>query len=60
MSAALEYEKAKAHHDALVARYNSEWRERKWDTNRPLAGACEDAYSAMVRAADAAGIAVTS
>lgn len=51
--------KASAKHDRLVARYNREYRAGKWSTNRPLASACEDAYTAMVNAAAAAGIEVT-
>ena len=49
-----EYEKAKARHDRLVARYNREYREGRWSTNRPLASKCENAYDDMIRAAIAA------
>lgn len=43
-------QQATARHDALVARYNREWRARRWSTNRDLAGRAENAYDAMVRA----------
>jgi hypothetical protein len=39
---------AKSKHDTLVARYNKEYREGKWSTNRELASKCEDAYSEVV------------
>lgn len=45
-----EYEKAEARYWSLVNRYNREWREGRWSTNRELAGACENAYDAMMRA----------
>lgn len=51
-----DYEKAKAKHDRLVARYNREYREGRWSTNRPLASKCENAYSEMIRAAEREGI----
>lgn len=41
------FDDAKAKHDTLVAKYNSEYRAGKWTTNRPLAGKCEDAQSVM-------------
>lgn len=50
MSAAARYEEARAKHDALVTRYNREWRAGLWTTNRLLAAACEDAHDAMMRA----------
>ena len=43
-------QQATARHDALVARYNREWRARRWSTNRELAGQAEDAYDALTRA----------
>ena len=51
-----EYEKAKAHYWALVNRYNREYRAGKWSTNRALAGQCENAYDAMIRAQGEAGL----
>ena len=51
-----DYEKAKAKHDRLVARYNREYREGRWSTNRPLASKCESAYDEMIRAAEMEGI----
>ena len=51
-----DYEKAKAKHDRSVARYNREYREGRWSTNRPLAGKCENAYDEMIRAAEREGI----
>ena len=45
-----EADKATARYWSLVNRYNKEWREGRWFTNRELAGACEDAYDAMIRA----------
>jgi hypothetical protein len=51
-----DYEKAKAKHDKLVARYNREYLEGRWSTNRPLAGKCENAYSEMIEAAEREGI----
>jgi hypothetical protein len=51
-----DYEKAKAKHDKLVARYNREYLEGRWSTNRPLAGKCENAYAEMIEAAEREGI----
>jgi hypothetical protein len=42
--------KAKARMDRLTERYNREYREGKWSTNRRLAGQCEDAYDEWVEA----------
>ncbi len=60
MTAATEYAAAKDRHDRLVERYNREYREGRWSTNRDLAGKCEDAYDVMVRAAIAAGVSASS
>lgn len=46
------YAQAKARHDALVERYNREYREGRWTTNRELAAQCEDAYDRMIAARD--------
>ena len=35
---------------AITDRYNRDYREGRWDTNRELAGASEDAYSAAIAA----------
>lgn len=45
-----EYDRAHARYWRLVDRYNREYRAGRWTTNRPLAGACENAYDVMVRA----------
>ncbi len=47
------YRKALKRNSLLTDRYNREYMAGKWSTNRPLAGACEDAYSAAWTALDA-------
>ena len=37
---------------SLVDRYNREYREGLWSTNRTLASQCEDAYDAMIKEAE--------
>ena len=39
---------ATVEHVTIADRYNREYREGRWSTNRELAGQCEDAYDRMV------------
>ncbi len=43
----LTYKQAKERYEKLGARYDREYTEGLWTTNRRLAAECEDAYSAM-------------
>lgn len=54
MSSTLEQARRRYH--TLTSRYNREYREGKWTTNRTLAGQCENAYDALTRALNEAGI----
>jgi len=51
----MTYEEAKKIHDRIVAQYNREYRAGLWSTNRELASRGENAYSAMVEAAQREG-----
>ena len=54
MSSTLEQARRRYH--TLTSRYNREYHEGKWTTNRTLAGHCENAYDALTRALTEAGI----
>lgn len=43
-------EQAEKKYRTLLERYNREYREGRWTTNRPLAGKVEDAWSAVIEA----------
>ena len=53
------YAEARRTWEKHTERYNREYRAGLWSTNRPLASKCENAYSAMIEAAQAEGIKVT-
>ena len=53
------YAEARRTWEKHTERYNREYRAGLWSTNRPLASKCENAYSAMIEAAEAEGIKVT-